>query len=109
MAMLVAMIADTLTAKVRTPIESVRRDNGVRGAWALGFAAVVEAVVAAVVEGMVAARVAAVVEAMLVRSVVVCVVVGMSGSCFSALGAKQWSVSDRLRTRVRGQSTQFTA
>ena len=105
MAMLVAMIADTLTAKVRTPIESVRRDNGVRGAWALGFAAVVEAVVAAVVEGMVAA----VVEAMLVRSVVVCVVVGMSGSCFSALGAKQWSVSDRLRTRVRGQSTQFTA
>ena len=105
MAMLVAMIADTLTAKVRTPIESVRRDNGVRGAWALGFAAVVEAVVAAVVEGMVAAMV----EAMLVRSVVVCVVVGMSGSCFSALGAKQWSVSDRLRTRVRGQSTQFTA
>ena len=101
MAMLVAMIADTLTAKVRTPIESVRRDNGVRGAWALGFAAVVEAVV----EGMVAAMV----EAMLVRSVVVCVVVGMSGSCFSALGAKQWSVSDRLRTRVRGQSTQFTA
>ena len=105
MAMLVAMIADTLTAKVRTPIESVRRDNGVRGAWALGFAAVVEAVVAAVVEGMVAAMV----EAMLVRSVVVCGVVGMSGSCFSALGAKQWSVSDRLRTRVRGQSTQFTA
>ena len=105
MAMLVAMIADTLTAKVRTPIESVRRDNGVRGAWALGFAAVVEAVVAAVVEGMVAA----VVEAMLVRSVVVCGVFGMSGSCFSALGAKQWSVSDRLRTRVRGQSTQFTA
>ena len=105
MAMLVAMIADTLTAKVRTPIESVRRDNGVRGAWALGFAAVVEAVV----EGMVAARVAAVVEAMLVRSVVVCGVFGMSGSCFSALGAKQWSVSDRLRTRVRGQSTQFTA
>ena len=97
MAMLVAMIADTLTAKVRTPIESVRRDNGVRGAWALGFAAVVEGMVAAVV------------EAMLVRSVVVCVVVGMSGSCFSALGAKQWSVSDRLRTRVRGQSTQFTA
>jgi hypothetical protein len=105
MAMLVAMIADTLTAKVRTPIESVRRDNGVRGAWALGFAAVVEAVVAAVVEGMVAA----VFEAMLVRSVVVCGVFGMSGSCFSALGAKQWSVSDRLRTRVRGQSTQFTA
>jgi hypothetical protein len=97
MAMLVAMIADTLTAKVRTPIESVRRDNGVRGAWALGFDAVVEAMVAAVV------------EAMLVRSVVVCGVFGMSGSCFSALGAKQWSVSDRLRTRVRGQSTQFTA
>jgi hypothetical protein len=91
------MIADTLTAKVRTPIESVRRDNGVRGAWALGFDAVVEAMVAAVV------------EAMLVRSVVVCGVFGMSGSCFSALGAKQWSVSDRLRTRVRGQSTQFTA
>ena len=105
MAMLVAMIADTLTAKVRTPIESVRRDNGVRGAWALGFAAVVEAVV----EGMVAAVVAAVFEAMLVRSVVVCGVFGMSGSCFSALGAKQWSVSDRLQTRVRGQSTQFTA
>jgi hypothetical protein len=95
--MLVAMIADTLTAKVRTPIESVRRDNGVRGAWALGFDAVVDAVVAAMV------------EAMLVRSVVVCGVFGMSGSCFSALGAKQWSVSDRLRTRVRGQSTQFTA
>jgi hypothetical protein len=105
MAMLVAMIADTLTAKVRTPIESVRRDNGVRGAWALGFDAVVDAVVEAVVEAMVAA----VVEAMLVRSVVVCGVFGMSGSCFSALGAKQWSVSDRLRTRVRGQSTQFTA
>jgi hypothetical protein len=87
------MIADTLTAKVRTPIESVRRDNGVRGAWALGFDAVVDPVV----------------DAMLVRAVVVCVVVGMSGSCFSALGAKQWSVSDRLRTRVRGQSTQFTA
>jgi hypothetical protein len=97
MAMLVAMIADTLTAKVRTPIESVRRDNGVRGAWALGFDAVVEGMVAAVF------------EAMLVRSVVVCGVFGMSGSCFSALGAKQWSVSDRLRTRVRGQSTQFTA
>jgi hypothetical protein len=93
MAMLVAMIADTLTAKVRTPIESVRRDNGVRGAWALGFGAVVDAVV----------------DAMLVRSVVVCGMFGMSGSCFSALGAKQWSVSDRLRTRVRGQSTQFTA
>jgi hypothetical protein len=26
--MLVAMIADTLIAQVRTPIESVRRDNG---------------------------------------------------------------------------------
>jgi hypothetical protein len=103
------MIADTLTAKVRTPIESVRRDNGVRGAWALGFDAVVDAVVDAMVNAVVDAVVEAVVEAMLVRSVVVCVVVGMSGSCFSALGAKQWSVSDRLRTRVRGQSTQFTA
>jgi hypothetical protein len=84
------MIAATLPAKVRTPIESVRRDNGARGACATG-------------------RDGALVEELVERSSVVGVVVGMSMSCCSALGVKQWSVSDRVRTRLRWQRTQFMA